>query len=138
MQKKELWNSLVQFVKFNLVGVLNTLVDIGVFELLNVFGLNKYVAQIISYTCGVLNSYLFNTLWTFKKEKRRSAKEFVLFLCVNLVSLGVSLGMLYVAEHYLHVEHKLLQKLIATPVAMVVNFLGNKLFVFKKSEDKGE
>ncbi|MCE5234691.1 MAG: GtrA family protein [Clostridiaceae bacterium] len=135
MDKKELWLGFVQFVKFNLVGVMNTLVDIGVFALLTAVGLNRYVAQVISYACGVLNSYLFNTLWTFKKEKRRTAKEFVLFVCVNLVSLLVSLGMLYAAEHYLHVENALLQKLIATPVAMAVNFIGNKLFVFKKGEN---
>ena len=138
MNKKELWGNLVQFVKFNLVGVLNTLVDIGVYALLTAIGLNPYVAQVISYACGVLNSYLFNTLWTFKKEKRRTEREFILFVCVNLVSLGVSLGMIYAAKHYLHVEDALIQKLIATPVAMVVNFIGNKLFVFKKSENEGE
>lgn len=135
MDKKELFSGFIQFVKFNLVGVMNTLVDIGVFALLTAVGLNRYVAQVISYACGVLNSYLFNTLWTFKKEKRRTAKEFILFVCVNIVSLLVSLGMLYAAEHYLHVQNTLLQKLIATPVAMAVNFIGNKLFVFKKSED---
>lgn len=138
MNKKELWANLVQFVKFNLVGVLNTLVDLGVYTVLTVFGLNKYIAQVLSYACGVLNSYLFNTLWTFKKERRRTAKEFLLFVCVNLVSLGVSLGMLYVAEHYLHVQHTLLQKLIATPVAMAVNFIGNKLFVFKRGDSETE
>jgi len=136
MNKGEFLGNLVQFIKFNLVGILNTLVDIGVFALLTTFGLNQYVAQVISYGCGVLNSYLFNTLWTFRREKRRTAKEFLLFVCVNLVSLGVSLGMIYVAEHFLHVEETLMQKLIATPVAMVVNFLGNKLFVFKKTEDR--
>lgn len=138
MNKKEFFKNLVQFIKFNLVGVLNTLVDLGVYAVLTAVGLNKYVAQVISYACGVLNSYLFNTLWTFKKERRRTAKEFFLFVCVNVVSLGVSLGMLYVAEHYLHVEGKLLQKLIATPVAMVVNFFGNKLFVFTHEDNKGE
>ncbi|HWQ57709.1 MAG TPA: GtrA family protein [Clostridia bacterium] len=131
--KKETIATFWQFIKFNIVGVLNTLVDIGVYALLTMLGLNQYVAQVISYTCGVLNSYLFNTLWTFRREKRRTAREFIAFLCVNLVSLGVSLGIIYVAEHYLHVEGKLLQKLIATPVAMLVNFAGNKLFVFNKT-----
>ncbi|HWS30651.1 MAG TPA: GtrA family protein [Clostridia bacterium] len=138
MKKKEFWGHLVQFIKFNLVGILNTLVDIGVFALLTALGLDRYVAQVISYSCGVLNSYLFNTLWTFRQEKRRTAKEFLLFVCVNLVSLGVSLGMIYVAEHDLHVEGTFMQKLIATPVAMVVNFIGNKLFVFKKTENREE
>ncbi len=136
MKKSEFLGNLIQFIKFNLVGILNTLVDIGVFALLTALGLNRYVAQVISYSCGVLNSYLFNTLWTFRSEKHRTAKEFFLFVCVNLVSLGVSLGMIYVAENYLNIEGTLMQKLIATPVAMAVNFIGNKLFVFKKTEDK--
>lgn len=133
---KNLGKSIIQFIKFNVVGVLNTLVDFGVYTLLTSLGLNNLIAQCISYTCGMLNSYLFNTLWTFRVEKQRTLSEFIKFACVNLVSLGASLGMLYICKNWFMIENDILSKLIATPISMAVNFIGNKLFVFQKKETK--
>ncbi len=132
---KDFGKSIIQFIKFNIVGVLNTLVDFGVYTLLTSLGLDNMIAQCISYTCGMLNSYLFNTLWTFRAEKQRTPSEFIKFVCVNLVSLGASLGMLYICKNWFMIDNNILSKLIATPVSMAVNFIGNKLFVFRKKEN---
>ena len=67
----------LQFIKFGLVGVLNTLVDFLVYQLLVYLGLHYAPAQCISYTCGLLNSYFFNSRWTFGKGKRYTKREFV-------------------------------------------------------------
>lgn len=132
---KDFGKNIIQFIKFNVVGVLNTLVDFGVYTLLTFLGLNNMIAQCISYTCGMLNSYLFNTLWTFKTEKQRTPSEFVKFVCVNLVSLAASLGMLYICKNWFMIDNNTLSKLIATPVSMAMNFIGNKLFVFYKKAE---
>ena len=134
MQKlKQLFKKLlgIKFIKFGLVGCLNTLVDLIVFTLLNAIFHIYYLAKIVSYACGVLNSYFFNTRWTFREEHKKSAGEFVLFVVINLVSLGVSLGMLYVCRNVFHIRIDFLSNLIATVVSLVVNFLGNKLIVFR-------
>ena len=124
---------IVQFLKFNIVGILNTLVDFGVFTLLTSFnlGISDVAAHVISYTCGIVNSYALNSSWTFRKERRRTPRETLLFLLVNLVSLGVSTFVLYCCENWLGIESALFAKVIATGASLVVNFLGNKLFVFK-------
>jgi len=126
----------IQFIKFGLVGCLNTLVDLIVFTLLNAIFHIYYLAKIVSYSCGVLNSYFFNTRWTFQKEHKKSAKEFVLFVVINLISLGVSLGMLYVCRNAFMIRIDFLSNVIATVVSLVVNFIGNKLIVFR--EEKAE
>jgi len=129
---KDLKNSFWQFVKFNIVGILNTVVDFLVYTALTELLHLVYIpAKIISYTCGVVNSYIFNTSWTFKKERNRDKKEMFLFLLVNLVSLGVSLGVMYACRNWFHIESDFICNIIATPVSVVVNFAGNKLFVFK-------
>ena len=66
--KKTIW----QMVKFAIVGVLNTLVDFAVFQALNLLLGWVYVAQVIGYSCGIINSYLWNSNWTFREQRTRS------------------------------------------------------------------
>jgi len=131
-------NPIIQFLQFNLVGILNTLVDFLVYWLLNGLLLVPYMlSQTISYSCGVVNSYIINSRWTFKRENRKSIKQMILFVVVNLVSLGVSLGVMWLCQEVIKIPDLLgiskgvWCKLIATGASVVVNFLGNRLFVFK-------
>ena len=142
--------TLIQFLKFNLVGVLNTIVDFVVFQILNLLlGWPKYLSQIISYSCGVANSYLFNSRWTFRETRSKSVREAVLFVAVNLVSLGVSLGVMWLCGNVFGVTNEwaagwmpafltkfvtgdTIAKLIATVFSVVVNYIGNRLFVFNR------
>ncbi|MCL6456406.1 MAG: GtrA family protein, partial [Gorillibacterium sp.] len=105
------WRDLVvkyrSFIRFNIVGILNTLVDFTVFTILFAFGVSNSVAQCISYTAGTANSYILNSKWTFatKPELQPQAKaprkrsidyaELSKFLLVNLVTLGLSLILLH-------------------------------------------
>ncbi|MDO4567971.1 MAG: GtrA family protein [Clostridia bacterium] len=155
MEKK----GFLQFIKFGLVGVSNTIVDFVVYTVLVTFTPLSYVlSQVISYTCGVLNSYLLNTAWTFREERKRNIKEFAEFVLVNVVSLGVSIGILYLCTNYVFADGvlaqglmdisgglfdtvekaiEILSKIVATPIAIIVNFVGNKLLVFRKSGGEG-
>lgn len=123
-----------QLVKFGLVGVLNTLVDVGVFALCNsVLGLHYTISKIISFSAGVLNSYAWNSRWTFKEQRRKTKKQFLQFVCVNILSLGVSLGGMAICIDVLHIPNETLCNIIVVPLSMLVNFLGNRLFVFKEN-----
>lgn len=80
---------IVQFVKYCLVGVLNTLVTFGVIYLCkSFFGLNLYVSNAVGYICGVINSFLCNKSWVFQSKGGygREAAKFLLgfFLCYAL------------------------------------------------------
>lgn len=143
-----------QFIRFAIVGVINTLVDFAVFQALNLLLGWVYAAQVLGYAAGVINSYLWNSAWTFREQRRRTLREMALFLLVNLASLCVSLGVLWLCREVLgitdawaaswvpaslsgFVKGDTICKLIATPCAIVVNFLGNRLFVFKDKATQG-
>ncbi|HHP50971.1 MAG TPA: GtrA family protein [Moorella mulderi] len=125
--KIELKKEAFRFVKFNLVGVANTAVDFSVFCLLTFWGVYYMVAQVISYTCGIINSFVLNRYWTFEMKGTPKGGEAIKFLSVNLVSMGVSLAALYGLRVFLGV---LLAKGAATALAALVNFTGNRFWVF--------
>ena len=58
---------IVRFIKFGMVGVLNTLVNWVIFFILETCGVYYILANIISYSLSTIHSYLWNTLWVFKK-----------------------------------------------------------------------
>ncbi len=138
------------FIKFQAVGVVNFFVDYGVLSLLNVvFGWPLVLSNIISYTCGVINSFVFNRYFTFKMKlkffstrhirlKNRTihaiflSSDFIKFIFVNLVSLGVNTLAVYILGD-LYGLPNIIAKVIATVFSFTVNFAGNKLLVFKNS-----
>lgn len=70
---------LMQLVLFGVVGVMNTLVDMGVFSVLYyaVFASDQryyYIPFTAGYICGVVCSFVFNKLFTFRCNKQ-SAKR---------------------------------------------------------------
>jgi putative flippase GtrA len=136
------------FMKFIVVGAVNFLVDYGILTLLNVvLGWPLVLSNIISYSCGVINSFLFNRYWTFKMKlkffnsysmrlKNRTIHpvfisfDFLKFIFVNLASLGVNTLAVYILGD-LYGLPTIYAKLVATVFSFVVNFAGNKLLVFK-------
>jgi len=125
----------VQFIKFSLVGILNTVVDFGIFAALNwALGEKFYrISQTLSYSCAVINSYFLNKSWTFQAGHRFNLLEMIKFLSVNLVSLGVSLYFLSLFHDHYGIDI-LWSKVGATFFSVIINFLGNKLWVFRKTE----
>ena len=64
----------MQFVRFCLVGALNTLVDYGVFVLSYnvIFGRNDsldFIAVGLGWCAGVVCSFICNSRWTFEQKK---------------------------------------------------------------------
>src|SRR5438552_16938904 len=58
---------LIQFVKFGIVGVSNTLLTFVVYTLLlKVFGVWYLAASAIGFAVGTINSFLLNRRWTFR------------------------------------------------------------------------
>mgnify|MGYP000859673245 CR=1 FL=1 len=127
---KRIWN---EAALFSIVGIINTGVDFAVFTLLNgVVGINHLLSQVLSYSCGIVNSFFLNRRWTFRVERPKTVKEFAAFVLVNILSLGISLLVLYVTRDFLH-WNIYLSKGIATIFSMGVNFSGNKWLVFRHS-----
>ncbi|MCH5278515.1 MAG: GtrA family protein [Christensenellaceae bacterium] len=146
--------SFIQLIKFALVGASNTIIDFVVSLVLNAIFHWYYVAKVVGYCLGVANSYLLNSRWTFKEERRKDAREIISFIIVNLVVLLISLGLMSLFKNLMHLDDwwmttgipewfkKLIDgeracMLVSTCICIIINFVGNKLFVFKASTKAG-
>ena len=81
-----------QFIIFSFIGVLNTVIHYVLFLLLfRLFGAPVMVSSALGYLVGMVNSFFLNRHWTFKISGTDMGPEFIRFIVVNLVSLGVNL-----------------------------------------------
>lgn len=130
--------STIQFMKFNLVGFMNTGVDFAVFTALASFGTGSGVAQVFSYSAGILNSFLMNKRVTFKDSggsEGRSAvgSQFFRFIVLNTLVLAVSLALLQAAVTLMEAP-VLYAKAAVTCVTMGLNFYGSRRWVFRERQ----
>jgi putative flippase GtrA len=121
----------VQLAKFCAVGAVGYAVNLAVYTaLLRGAGVHYIVAALCSFLVAVTNNYAWNRIWTFRGERGHFAYQGLRFFVVSVVALGANLLVL----HLLVVGG--LAKLPAQAIAIVVvtplNFLGNKLWSFRR------
>jgi len=122
-----------KFLKFGLVGIINTLISICFYILLVNIGLHYILANILSYLIGVLNSYYWNKKWVFNYHDNHLS-VFVKFLLVNLIVLGINTLSLYVCVHLIGMN-KYEAQLIATAIGMGINFILNQKWTFETDKN---
>lgn len=123
-------HSLKQFIKFCLVGVINTAVDFAVYLFLTrIFGLYFLAANFISVFVAMSCSFVFNKYWTFKNFDSRIQKQYLQFALVNLVYFLLNNSILWLGVHILGLED-LWAKLLATVIGLAWSFGANKLWTF--------
>ncbi|WP_258198212.1 GtrA family protein [Priestia megaterium] len=129
-------NKWISFIKFALVGVVNTLIDFVVYALLTTIGVNYILAQWISYSVGILNSYVMNRKWTFERKEKSSKREVISFVILNLITLSLTSFLLTVLYNKWGIP-LLISKLLITIASVGINFIGTKLFVFTTKKKEG-
>lgn len=119
-----------RFRRFSVVGVLNTAIDFCIFSLLHYgFGIPYIIAHIFGFLFAVGNSFLCNSLWTFKNlRKDKWVTQVIKFLIVGGIGLLLSTLTIYIAAKFMPV---IVAKIIASGISMAWNYLGSWLFVFR-------
>ena len=116
------------------MGVVNTLVDYLSYTLLlfiPFFAENYVLAQIIGYSLGLCNSLVLNKRWTFAQREPMTRRQLACFLAVNLAALAASTGILVLTQERMQMN-RYIGKAISVVGSMAVNFVGNKLLVFRE------
>lgn len=119
---------ILRFLRFLVVGIGNTLIDLFCFLILTRAGVYYLGAQVTAYLAGVINSYLCNRAWTFKVA-RRNKEQAVRFLIINLLSLGLSSLTIYLCYSVCH-KDIWVSKVVATCGGTVLNYIGADQWVF--------
>jgi len=116
-----------EFIKYNLVGVINTLVGFGVIFTLMLFGLNPVVSNAIGYLVGSIVSFILNSKFTFK-EKNPNRKLIVAFFLTLLLAYFLNyITLNYTLAHF----NPYIAQVISGAVYTVSSFLIMKFFVFQ-------
>ncbi len=120
----------VQFVKFGIVGVSNTLLTFAVYTLLlKGFGVWYLAASAIGFVVGAVNGFLWNRRWTFRGHVGDALTP-VRWGIVQGCGLGLNLGLLYLFVHDAGLD-KLLGQAFATVVVTVLTFIANRAWTFR-------
>jgi len=126
-----IYNFLYQFLKFGIVGILNTLITlICIFILMKIFKVSYIISNIIGYAWGLINSFILNKIWTFK-SKGDTKKESILFILVYLITYILQLGLLILLKEVIHINADIAQ-IIGMIFYTITGFILNKFITFNK------
>lgn len=129
-------------VRFGVVGTSGFLIDFSVTALLyELLGFSIVLATGIGFCFGATSNYILNRRWTWKSTNPDVRGEYIKFLAVSLMGLGIHYLVLLASMEWLNVSFSMFglevnndwcSKLIATAVVMVWNFLVNNFYTFRK------
>jgi putative flippase GtrA len=120
----------VQLAKFAGVGATGYAVNLAVYALLlKVAGLHYLQAAVGSFLVAVTNNYLWNRLWTFRRDRGHVGVQGVRFLAVSVLALVANLAVLRMLVAF--DVGKIVAQAVAIVLVTPVNFVGNKLWTFR-------
>jgi putative flippase GtrA len=120
-----------QLGKFCVVGALGYLINLAVYDALLHAGLHYLLAATCSFLVAVTSNYTWNRLWTFRELRGHFGIQGMRFFLVSLAALGANLVLLHVLVVYGGLG-RLLAQAIAIVLVTPLNFVGNKLWSFRR------
>jgi len=120
----------VQLAKFCVVGAIGYAVNLAVYGVLIHEGVHYLLAATCSFLVAVTSNYVWNRLWTFRDRRAGVAAQGMRFLAVAVASLAANLVVLHVLVTL--GAGKLVGQAIAIVLVTPLNFVGNKLWSFKR------
>lgn len=120
-----------QFVKFAVVGIGNTILDIGLLNLLLYWHWPVLWANTLAFLVAATNSYFFNKYWTFRDTMGKWQWQLPFYITVVAIGLGLSNLFIYVLSIIFHWDVNLV-KVLSIGVIGLWNFLAPKFLIFKK------
>ncbi|MCI9141387.1 MAG: GtrA family protein [Lachnospiraceae bacterium] len=137
---KKFKNILTQFIKFGMVGIVNTvlsyLITNGSYYILH---LHEQISNLISFLITVLISYLLNSRFVFRQEEgqhqpwyRALAKVYASYALTELVLMGI---LLFVQERLLGIPHYI-ATFVNLCVTVPLNFILNKFWAYRKRDNR--
>ena len=133
----ELRPLIVKFLKFGVVGASGMLVHAGVLALCKeVLGINPFVSNTLGFIVAATTNYILNRVWTFRSQEQQVGFEYMKFIAVSTIGLGINNGTLWLLTHWLPTWAAdwrfYILWVAAVGVTTLWNFFGNMIFTFKQ------
>lgn len=120
-----------QFIKYMIVGVLCTGLNIVLYCIFFSLIKERVVANVIAYIITLLISFILNKKYVFNNTNNELIfVQFLIYTSVRLTSLLIDSGVLLICVEKLHLSD-LLGKIISNACTTVNNYIFNK-FIFKR------
>lgn len=142
---KKLWNWILDMYKkykeianYLVVGGLTTVLSLGVYYGSVLTFLNPdneiqlQIANILSWTAGVVFSYFMNRIFVFESKEKNKIKEAGKFVSSRIITLLMDMAIMAIGVSLLKFNDKIV-KLFSQVVITVSNYVFSKLFVFSRS-----
>ena len=127
---KDLHKNFKPFLKYCVVGVSGTAVDVGaLYIFIEYFNLPLLTATTLAFLLAVVNNFILNKIWTFENKSKNYKKLFIKFLIVSLVGLILTNASMYTLVEIAGIWY-IYSKLITSGIVLTWNFLGNKFWTF--------
>lgn len=127
-------NLLKQFVKFGVVGAVNTVLSYTITNIgFYILGLHEQLANLIAFIITVFISFVLNGKFVFNEQSKEDSwiKRLIkVYISYSITGLFLTAILLYSEETVLGIEHYIatLMNLIIT---VPLNFILNKIWAFK-------
>jgi putative flippase GtrA len=123
-------DGLARPIRFAVVGVANTLVDVAVFAtLIASTATPPMIANVAGYSAGIVNSYLLNRNWTFSDSRGFAwRRELTRFITVNMAAMGLSTFVVWALTHALG---PLPAKIVSLTVTFAFSYSLSRSLVFR-------
>ena len=120
-----------KFLKFCIVGSSGMIMDFGTTWLLKEkVKINKYLANSAGFILAATSNYLFNRFWTFQSTDAHVGKEYISFVLISFIGLGITNLVIYVLTEKLKLNFYM-SKLFAIGTVTIWNFSMNYLITFR-------
>jgi dolichol-phosphate mannosyltransferase len=122
-----------EFFKFAFVGLTGTVINLGIlYFLTEQFRIYYLLSAVFAFFVAMSSNFIFNKIWTFKKNFNANLKKSYLnFAAISIFALLINLFFLYIFTEIFKVYY-LASQVFAIGIALVINFLGNKIWTFSK------
>ena len=119
-------------MKFAVVGLLNTVVGLGIYYALLYFGVYYQIANAFSFIISVLNAYYWNHKFVFKSEDDREHKKTISRIYISYgLTFALGVAMLHIEVERLYIS-KYIAPFLNLFVTVPINFFLNRYFVFRQ------
>jgi putative flippase GtrA len=132
-------NTLIQFLRYTVVGGLAFVIDLGaLFVLTEFFYIHYLVSAALAFCLGLAVNYCLSIVWVFdKRTLKNPVAEFVIFGLLGVMGLGLNELLIFLLTG-LGGVHYLGSKAVATALTYVWNFLSRKILLFTFSPTEAE
>lgn len=128
-----------EIINYLIIGVLTTLISIGVYTILTISILNPnnaielQIANVISWIIAVLFAYITNRKYVFESKDKNILGELIKFSGSRITTLLIEIVFMFIFVSLIHFNDKIM-KIIAQIIVIVLNYVFSKIFVFKKAK----